>query len=125
MTVTTAAMRNATQTVVEADHLVLHRLLLVLLATFGLNRIPNLLSRNFLDKRSGPKCTVASIWIRSLVSFLFSFASSFLFLVSFHLEFLAGKVEFIRDELLAVICCYFHGNLILDIDIDLTLMLCS
>ena len=49
MTVTTAAMRNATQTVVEADHLVLHRLLLVLLATFGLNRIPNLLSRNFLD----------------------------------------------------------------------------
>ena len=62
MTVTTAAMRNDTQTVVEADHLVLLRLLLVLLATFGLNRIPNLLSRNFLDKRSGPKCTVASFY---------------------------------------------------------------
>ena len=103
MTVTTAAMRNDTQTVVEADHLVLLRLLLVLLATFGLNRTPNLLSRNFLDKRSGPKCTVASIWIRSHVAFLFSFVSSFLFLGSFLLEFLAGKDEIIQDVLLTLI----------------------
>ena len=113
-------MRNATQTVVEAEHLVLHRLLLVLLATFGLNRTPNLLSRNFLDKRSGPKMHGCfNLLFFFLVSFLFSFCLFFLFLGFVHLEFLAGKVFH------AVTCSCFHGSLILDIDVDLTLMICS
>ena len=91
MTVTIAAMRNVTQTVVEAEHLVLHRRLLVLLATFGLNRIPNLLSRNFLDKRSGPKmhgCFNLNFWFQV------------------QLEYLAGRTFPVVTSL-----C-FHGSLI-------------
>ena len=62
---------------------------------------------------------------RFLVSFLFSFCLFLLFLGSVHLEFLAGKVEFIRDEFHAVTCSCFHGSLILDFDVDLILMICS
>ena len=103
MTVTTAAMRNDTQTVVEADHLVLLRLLLVLLATFGLNRTPNLLSRNFLDNALDQNARLLQSGFVLMLPFFSLFVSSFLFLGSFLLEFLAGKDEVIQDVLLTLI----------------------
>ena len=87
-TATTAAIKSD---VIEADPLVWHRLLLVILATFGLNRTPNWLSRISLDKSSGSKCTVASICFHSNVTG-FNFAS-FALVLLFLVFFLAGRAS--------------------------------
>ena len=83
-TTTTAAIKSD---VVEANHLVCQRLLFVILATFGLNRTPNHLSRISLDKSFGSKCTVASICfaLLALVSI-----SSFAFVPLVFVSVLAG-----------------------------------
>ena len=60
-----------------------------------------------------------NLFVFFLVSSLLFFCSFFLFLVFVHLEFLAGMAFH------AVTCRCFHGSLILDIDVDLALMICS
>ena len=80
MTVTIAAMRNATQTVVEAEHLVLHRLASCIISDIRPKQVSEFYFlgiswTNALDQ----KCTVASICIFWFQLSVFFFSFCFLF----------------------------------------------